>query len=148
MRSGLSRVLVGATLWLSACAPTSGSGGPATPAPVPTRPAVTASAAATPSQAVPSTTPGPAFSASPEAQQAIDAAVRDAATQLNVSAADVHVDRVEARQWPDTSLGCPRQGVMYAQIVTPGFLVVVSGGGKQLEYHTDARGRVVLCAER
>jgi hypothetical protein len=43
---------------------------------------------------------------------------------------------------------------MYSQIVTPGFLIVISGGGagggavKQLEYHSDARGNVVLCQER
>jgi hypothetical protein len=38
---------------------------------------------------------------------------------------------------------------MYSQIVTPGFLIVVNGGGKELEYHTDANGvRVVLCQER
>jgi hypothetical protein len=34
---------------------------------------------------------------------------------------------------------------MYAQVVTPGFVVVVSGAGKELEYHADSRGRVVLC---
>jgi hypothetical protein len=37
---------------------------------------------------------------------------------------------------------------MYSQIVTPGFLIVISGGDKVLEYHSDARGRIVLCQER
>ena len=54
---------------------------------------------------------------------------------------------VEARDWSDASLGCPRQGVLYAQVITPGYLVVISGAGKTLEYHTDANGRVVLCQE-
>jgi hypothetical protein len=36
---------------------------------------------------------------------------------------------------------------MYSQIVTPGFLVFLSGAGKRLEYHTDARGTVVLSQE-
>jgi hypothetical protein len=74
--------------------------------------------------------------------------LKDAAAHLGVSVADVRVERVEARQWPDSSLGCPRPGVMYSQIVTPGFLIIISGGGKTLEYHTDARARVVLCQER
>jgi hypothetical protein len=37
---------------------------------------------------------------------------------------------------------------MYSQIVTPGFVIVISAAGKQLEYHTDTRGQVVLCQER
>jgi len=37
---------------------------------------------------------------------------------------------------------------MYSQIVTPGYLIVIAGGGKNLEYHSDTRGRVVLCQER
>jgi hypothetical protein len=82
-------------------------------------------------------------------QAAVDAAMRDAAARLNLAsgASDIHVQQVEAREWPDSSLGCPRQGVMYSQIVTPGYLIVISAAGKQLEYHADSRGRVVLCQE-
>jgi hypothetical protein len=86
--------------------------------------------------------------ASQGGQAAVDAAVRDAASHLGVAASELKVEQVEARQWNDTSLGCPSQGVLYAQVVTPGFLVLLSGGGKQLEYHADERGRAVLCAER
>jgi hypothetical protein len=133
------------SLWLGACAPANG-GASATPTASPSLAA--ASPAAAPASAVPSSAPSPGASPSPDAQSAIDAAVHDAAARLNVGPSDVHVDQAEARQWPDASLGCPRQGVLYAQIVTPGYLVVVSGAGKQLEYHADSRGRVVLCAER
>jgi hypothetical protein len=93
----------------------------------------------------------PGSSPDPEAQTSIDAAVRDAAAHLNVGVAELRVEQVEARQWSDSSLGCPRPGVMYSQVVTPGFLIVIreaGAGGKQLEYHSDARGRVVLCQER
>jgi hypothetical protein len=83
-----------------------------------------------------------------DAQAQVDAALQDAAAHLGVSVSSLHVDQVEARQWPDSSLGCPKPGLMYSQIVTPGFLIVISGAGKQLEYHTDTRGRVVLCQER
>jgi hypothetical protein len=82
-----------------------------------------------------------------EAQPAVDAALSDAASHLGVATRDLHVDRVEARQWSDSSLGCPKPGLMYSQIVTPGYLIVISGAGKQLEYHSDTRGRVVLCQE-
>jgi hypothetical protein len=83
-----------------------------------------------------------------DAQAAIQAAVSAAAGRLSVAPADVHVDQVEAREWGDTSLGCPRPGQMYAQVVTPGFLVIVSAGNKVLEYHSSTRGETVLCQER
>jgi hypothetical protein len=78
----------------------------------------------------------------------VAAALGDAAAHLGVSPADLKVDLVEPRQWGDTSLGCPKPGQMYAQVVTPGFVVVISGAGKQLEYHADTRGQVVLCQKR
>jgi hypothetical protein len=71
-----------------------------------------------------------------------------AADQVAASPADVHVEQVEAHQWGDSSLGCPRPGVQYSQVVTDGYLIVVTAAGKTLEYHSDARGRVVLCQER
>jgi len=87
-------------------------------------------------------------SPSPQTNPAVEAALAAAATRLGVARADLRVERVEAREWPDASLGCPQQGVLYAQVLTSGYLVVLSGGGKQLEYHTDERSKVVLCQER
>jgi len=83
----------------------------------------------------------------PRAQASVDAAMRDAATQLGATAGNLSVERVEAREWSDSSLGCPRQGQMYAQVITPGFFIVIAGSGKRLEYHSDERGRVVLCSQ-
>ena len=82
-----------------------------------------------------------------EAQGAIDASVREAASRLGVAADRLGVERIEAREWPNSGLGCPQPGMMYAQVITPGYLIVVAGGGKRLEYHTDARGRAVMCRE-
>ncbi|HEX8968789.1 MAG TPA: hypothetical protein VF937_12965 [Chloroflexota bacterium] len=90
----------------------------------------------------------PGSNASPDQQMATDAAVQDAAAHLGVNPGDLRVDHVEQRQWADSSLGCPRPGIMYSQIVTPGFLILLSAGSnRQLEYHSDGRGRVVLCKE-
>ena len=94
---------------------------------------------------VPSSLPG--SNAKPDPQPAVDAAVQDAAGHLGVSPSQLHVDQVEPRQWPDASLGCPQPGQLYSQIVTPGFLILISMGSKQLEYHTDGRANVKLCKE-
>ena len=69
----------------------------------------------------------------------------DAAARFGLSSDDVSVIRAEARNWPDASLGCPEPGGFYAQVITPGYLVVVGAAGSQLEYHTDDRGNFVLC---
>jgi hypothetical protein len=134
-------LLVASTLIASACAAS------------PTPPAATSAVATQPAPspaAVVARSPSVVASPSPGAQNnpAAQAAVREAAAHLGMSEADVKVEQLEARQWSDASLGCPRQGVLYAQVLTPGYLIVVSGGGKQLEYHSDERGRVVLCQER
>jgi hypothetical protein len=98
---------------------------------------------AQPTTSVPSSLPG--LNPTPDPGPIVNAALNDAATQLGVSAANLHVEQVEPRQWPDSSLGCARPGLMYSQIVTPGFLIVISSGSTRLEYHTDTRSNVVLC---
>jgi hypothetical protein len=90
----------------------------------------------------------PEPSSNADSQALVDAVLRDAGAHLGVSPTALHVDRVEAHEWGDSSLGCPRPDLMYSQVVTPGFVIVISGAGKQLEYHTDTRGQVVLCQER
>ncbi len=84
---------------------------------------------------------------SPEAQGAVDAAIRDAAPRLGTDISQVRVERVEQREWPNSGLGCPQPGMMYAQVITPGYLVIVASGGRRLEYHTDARGNAVYCRD-
>jgi hypothetical protein len=98
------------------------------------------------STASPAPTPSP-MPVLPEAAAAVDAARQAAVTHLGVNPDQLQVSQVETRQWPDSSLGCPQPGQLYSQIVTPGFLVVLTSGPHQLEYHTDMRGGVTLCHE-
>ncbi|MGH2534451.1 MAG: hypothetical protein ACRDJW_19460 [Thermomicrobiales bacterium] len=88
-------------------------------------------------------------STTPAADQpaAVDAALADAAAQLGVDAAELTVTTVEAREWPDASLGCPKPDEVYAQVITPGYLIVVEAAGQALEYHGDEHGNVVLCED-
>ena len=46
--------------------------------------------------------------------------------------------------WPDTSLGNPTGEMFYAQVITPGFKIVLESGGEQYEYHTDTAGTFTL----
>ena len=83
----------------------------------------------------------------PKAQAAVDAALRDAAAKVGGNPADLRVEQVLPQEWSDSSLGCPQPGAMYAQVITPGFRIVIAAGARQLEYHADERGRVVLCSQ-
>ena len=68
------------------------------------------------------------------------------ANNAALSADEVQVLQATAQQWRDAGLGCPRPGMMYAQVITPGYLIKVKAGGKVYEYHTDTNRAVVLCA--
>jgi hypothetical protein len=134
----------GLALMVCAC------GGNTGPNPTPGS-APAAGSSASPPPAAPSLGPLLSGSPSPEAEAqaaAIDAARRDAAQRLNTTPESLQLDVLESRQWADRSLGCPRQGVLYAQIVTPGYIIILSSGGRRLEYHADDRGMAVFCQEQ
>ena len=54
----------------------------------------------------------------------------------------------DARQvdWPDASLGCPVEGQVYLEVVTPGFSLEFETRGQSYEVHTDREGtELVRC---
>jgi len=65
---------------------------------------------------------------------------------VSLETAQVTVQKMEAQEWRDASLGCPREGMMYAQVITPGYLLVLMVDGREFEFHTDRGENVVLCA--
>jgi len=72
-------------------------------------------------------------------------AIADLAGRLGVAAEAIQVRSVEALEWPDASLGCPQPGMVYAQVITPGYRIVLEAGGQAYEYHS-SRSRVVYCS--
>ncbi len=73
------------------------------------------------------------------------AAKADLARRLGVQADAIEV--LEAREvtWPDTSLGCPEPGMMYAQVLTPGVLVRLGYRGSAHRYHGGLASVPVPC---
>jgi hypothetical protein len=55
--------------------------------------------------------------------------------------------RVEPMEWSDASPGCPEPGRAYAQVITPGYVVVLTpdGGATEDAVHTDSGQRAVIC---
>jgi hypothetical protein len=133
-----SRILVGAALVALAVAACSGGG---------------ASPTASPDRSIPAPLPSvDQPSASPEAgdvpQAVIDAAVADAAARAGVEPAAVTVVSAEATTFPSGALGCPEPGMMYTDVLTPGYRVVVEAGGVSYDYRASERGEAVRWCER
>ncbi|MDX1520914.1 MAG: hypothetical protein R3264_04765 [Anaerolineae bacterium] len=78
---------------------------------------------------------------------AYDAVISDLAQTAGVSATDIRLLAMEAVDWSDASLGCPEEGMMYAQVITPGFLMTFEAAGTRYIYHTDQGSTAVLCQE-
>lgn len=77
----------------------------------------------------------------PQVERAID----DLSRRQGTDRSKVIVDNVENVEWRDSSLGCPQPGMMYAQVVTPGFRIVLQLDGVRHTYHADLNRRVTLC---
>ena len=71
-------------------------------------------------------------------------AKKDFAKRRGISDEKILLKHAEAVTWPDSSLGCPLPGRMYAQVVTPGYRLVLSDGTTDYEYHADNHRRVVF----
>ena len=166
-RAGTRNILLGVVLTAlaaSACGTTptvtrqaeapAATASPAAPsAPSPAAPAASPVAAPSPSPApIGRPLPSPAAppggptrgGVAPDRDALTAQAVADAAARTGVAPGTVRVVRVESREWPNSGLGCPKPGTAYAQVITPGYLIVLEAGGQTLEYHTD-RARAELC---
>jgi hypothetical protein len=159
--------LIAVSLLLLVCLGAAGCGGESASqasqaAPAPTQPGSTQTrgvdrALPTPtiptSQARPAgTTPesvrrGTEVTPPPEAQEVVRLAKEDLAQRLGVAVDQIQRVSVEAVEWSDTSLGCPQPGMMYAQVITPGYRVVLEAEGDRYQYHTDRDRGIVLCTD-
>ena len=84
----------------------------------------------------------------PGSEFPVNAAIADLSEKNGVPEDQITVVSIEAKDWPDSSLGCPDEGFMYAQVITSGYLIVLEADGQQYNYHTDETGKnVVLCEQ-
>jgi len=84
---------------------------------------------------------------SPEEQKAADKAREILADELKIDPEDVTIVEVKRVTWRDGSLGCPKPGMMYTQVITPGFKVTAEVDGKTYSIHMDERGNGLVCPE-
>jgi hypothetical protein len=109
-------------------------------------------AGAVPRQSIP--TPHPTATAAAPAtpttiplHSAVQAAIAQAAADAGVDVDTVELISYQGEEWSSAALGCPQPGKFYAQVITPGYSVVLRVSGVEREYHTDLSDRVVSCDE-
>jgi hypothetical protein len=66
--------------------------------------------------------------------------------KLDVPANSLTISSIEFITWPDAAIGCPKTGYTYAQVMTPGYKILISYQGEQYPVHTNASGsQIVIC---
>lgn len=71
------------------------------------------------------------------------AARADLAARLSVDPDSIGIEDFIAADWPDACLGLPEEGEMCAQVITPGYSVLLEHNGTQYGYRTNMDGSVV-----
>jgi hypothetical protein len=77
------------------------------------------------------------------------AAAREGLAQhLSVPADSLTLQSAAQQEWPDGALGCPAAGQLYPQVITPGFLLIFSGGAQTYAVHTGgSQQQMILCED-
>lgn len=75
----------------------------------------------------------------------IDEATADLADRLDVGASTIAVNAAVLVTWPDSSLGCPRPGMQYLQVLSDGAVIELVAGNAIYRYHAGEGRSPFLC---
>ena len=82
-----------------------------------------------------------------EPREAVTIAVATLARELGCAMAEITLAEARPVTWPNSALGCPRPGVMYTQVITPGYQIRLVRGQQEYLLHTDRGQRAVRCPD-
>ena len=88
----------------------------------------------------------PATEISEELTPAQQTAISEIAQNLGLNEDQIKIVSTEAVEWPDSCLGISEDDTACAEVITPGYRVLLEVMGNQVEYRTDADGTVILPA--
>ena len=75
----------------------------------------------------------------------IEKAKDDLAQRLSILVNQIELIQAEAVTWPNASLGCPQPGMAYADVLTPGYIILLEANDKEYEYHTSRGTEIIYC---
>ena len=90
----------------------------------------------------------PASTDSQPFSAATQIAIADLAQRLGVAPSAITVVEVRTVVWPDGSLGCPRPGMLYPQVLKDGLLIRLMVQGREFAYHSGGARPPFLCENR
>ena len=90
---------------------------------------------------------GPPATPFPVPDRVLAALVRDLAALADVPIDEIDLAAAEPVVWPNAGLGCPAEGMGYAEVQVDGMRIVLDAGGRTHEFHTDGGQRYVLCRD-
>jgi hypothetical protein len=80
-------------------------------------------------------------------QEAYRESVKDLAKKIGAPESDIAGVSQEDVTWPDSCLGCVKTGESCAQVLTPGYRIILRVRDATYEYHTNRGDRVRLCGQ-
>ena len=99
----------------------------------------------------PTAVSGAPNSPTPAAREPVPNEIEAGARKLlaeEVGGGDFPLTSSAGMQWSDASLGCPKEGFGYAQVITPGYKLVFDLAGVSYPVHTNADGsHMVICRD-
>jgi hypothetical protein len=76
----------------------------------------------------------------PDPPYAVIAAEQKLSKELGMPVDEIDFVSFERVEWPDACLGFAEVGEMCAEVLTPGWLVILDAKGQRFEFHTDRNG--------
>jgi hypothetical protein len=81
----------------------------------------------------------------PYVTQRIALATADLAQRLALDPAQIELVEVASVTWPDSSLGCPKPGMMYTQALVDGLRIRLAVEEQVYSYHSGSSRAPFLC---
>ena len=82
---------------------------------------------------------------SPAEQMMIELSRKYLSQRLKIGIDQIVVISIKQVIWKDASLGCPKPGIDYIRVETPGYSILLDAVGKTYNFHTDESKRAILC---
>jgi hypothetical protein len=98
-----------------------------------------------PTMSIPTNTPPAGDASSLPANPYARRAVELVSEYSGIAPENLTVVSMEEVQWRDSSLGCPKPGSMYMQVITPGTRIIVAGEGQTFSVHGRSLENLFVC---
>lgn len=89
----------------------------------------------------------PGLTGSPQLGILIEAVRLNLSTEIDVPLGEITIVSTAPMTWPNAALGCPQEGMAYAEVLVEGALITLEAAGQQYTYHTSGTDSFVLCQD-